>query len=69
MHHEVIPRPYKFCDWMLNTTWDHFSLHQGKIGQNDHEVQGPQNTYLKAYIIHWHGPMGLAVGEAKEVLK
>ena len=27
-----------------------------------------KNTYFKAYIIHWHYPMGFAVGEAKEVL-
>ena len=25
-------------------------------------------TYLNAYIIHWYGPTGFAVGEAKEVL-
>jgi hypothetical protein len=25
-------------------------------------------TYFKAYVIHWHGLAGFAVGEAKEVL-
>ena len=32
------------------------------------EFQGPQNIYLKAYVIHWHGPTEFVMGEAKEVL-
>ena len=36
--------------------------------QSDHGVRGPQKTYFKAFIIHWHGPMGFAMGEAREVL-
>ena len=36
--------------------------------QSDHGVRGPQKTYFKAYTIHWHGPMGFVVGEAKEVI-
>ena len=70
MDHEVVPRPYKICDWLLNSSsfWDHFGLHQGKKYQSDHEVRDPQKTYFKAYFIHWHGPKGFAVGETKEVL-
>ena len=30
MDHEVVPRPYKFYDWMLNSSQDHFNLHQRK---------------------------------------
>jgi hypothetical protein len=30
MDHEVVPRPYKICDWRLNSLWGHFSLHQEK---------------------------------------
>ena len=30
MDHEVVLRPYKICDWLLNLSHDHFSLHQGK---------------------------------------
>ena len=30
MDHEVIPRPYKVCDRLLNSSWDHFVLHQRK---------------------------------------
>ena len=36
--------------------------------KSDHEVRGPQKTYFKSYIIHWHGSMGFAVGEVKKVL-
>jgi len=27
---EVVPRLYKLCDWMLNSSRDHFGSHQGK---------------------------------------
>ena len=30
MDHEVVPRPSKTCDWLLNSSPDHFGLHQGK---------------------------------------
>ena len=30
MDREVVPRPYKTCDWLLNLSWDHFGLHKGK---------------------------------------
>ena len=65
MDHEVVPRPYKLCDWLLNSSHDHFGLHQGKICQSDHGVRGPPKTYSKAYIIHWHGPMGFVVERQK----
>jgi hypothetical protein len=52
MDHEVVPRPCKICDWLLNSSWDHFDLDQGK----------------KTYIIHWIGPTGFGMGEAKKVL-
>ena len=31
MDHEVTPRPYKIYDWLLNSSWDQFGLHQGEI--------------------------------------
>ena len=68
MDQEVVSRSCKIYDRLLNSSQDHFIWHQGKICQSDHGVQGPQKTYPKAYIIHKHGPMGFAVGEAKEVL-
>ena len=30
MDHEVVSRPCKICDWLLNLSPDHFGLHQGK---------------------------------------
>ena len=30
MDHEVVPRFYIRCDWLLNSYKDHFGLHQGK---------------------------------------
>ena len=38
---------------------------RGKRYQSDHEVWGPQKTYFKAFIIHWHGPTGFFVGRGK----
>ena len=55
MDPKVVPRLCKICDWLLNSSWDHFSLHQWKKCQSDHGVQGPQKTCYKAYIIHQHG--------------
>ena len=28
--HEAVPRPCKIYDWLLISSWDHFSLHQEK---------------------------------------
>jgi hypothetical protein len=28
MDHDVVPRFCNICDWLLNLSWDHFSLHQ-----------------------------------------
>ena len=30
MDHEVVPRPRKNYDWLLNSSQDHLNLHQGK---------------------------------------
>ena len=57
---EVVPYSSKICDWSLNSSWDHFGLHQGK---NMVRV-----TMEPAFIIHNHGVMGFVIGEAKEVL-
>ena len=68
MDQEVDQRLCKICDWLLNSSRDHFSLHQREKMLQWSWVQGPQNMCFKAYIIHWHGPTGFEVGEAKEVL-
>ena len=28
MDHEVVPRPCEICDWLLNSSQDHFGLQQ-----------------------------------------
>ena len=65
MDHEVVPRPCKICDWLLNLSWDYFGLHQGQKCQSDHGSRGFQKTCFRAYIIHWHGPSDFAAGVAK----
>ena len=42
--------------------WTHHgtdSIYTKKTCQSGHGVRGPQKTYLKAYMIHCHGPTGL----------
>ena len=55
MDHEVVPRLCKISDWFLNLSQYHFQFTSRKKCQSDYGVQGvqgPQNTYFKAYIIH-----------------
>ena len=52
----------------MNLSRDHFGLHQGKNVRVTMEFKAPQKTCLKAYINHWHGPTGFAMGEARKVL-
>ena len=40
MDHVVVPRPCKIYDCLLNLSWDHFNLHQGKKIQSDHGNRG-----------------------------
>ena len=62
MDHEVVPRPCKICDWLLNLSRDHFGLHQGKKCQSDHGVWDPQktkflrptlSTYMVQRVLWW----------------
>jgi hypothetical protein len=45
MDHEVIPRTCKIWDWLLNFSWDHFGLHQGKKCESDREVRSPKDIF------------------------
>ena len=45
--HEVVPRPYKLCDWLLNSSWDHFGLHQGKNVKVTVEFEVPKRHVLR----------------------
>ena len=49
LHHGpwVVPRPYKICDWMLNSSHDHFTLHQGKNVRVIMEFKVPQRQILR----------------------
>ena len=42
MDHEVVSRPYKSCNWILNSFQDQFGLYQRKKGHSDREVRGSQ---------------------------
>jgi hypothetical protein len=47
MDHEVVLRPCKICDWLLNSTWDHFSLHQGKNVRVTMKFEVPKRYILR----------------------
>jgi hypothetical protein len=68
MDHEVVPRPWKFCEWLLKLVSRPLPFTPRSKCQSDHEVWGPRKPYSKAYIIHCHGPTCFVLGEAKEVL-
>ena len=46
MDHKVIPRPCKICDWLLNSSWEHFGLHQGKNVKVTMEFKVPKRHLL-----------------------
>ena len=46
MDHEVVPRLCKLCDWMLNSSRDHFRLHQGKNVKVTMEFKVPKKHIL-----------------------
>ena len=47
MGHEVIPRP---CDQLLNLSWDHFDLHQGKNVRVSVEFEVPKRHISRPTI-------------------
>ena len=47
MDHKVIPRPCKICDWLLNSSRNHFGLHQGKIIRVIIEFKVPKRHILR----------------------
>jgi hypothetical protein len=60
--HEVIPRPYKICDWLLNSSKDHFGVHQGKKNlrltmefkvPKRHILRPTLSTYMVQRILQW----------------
>ena len=75
MDHEVIPRPCKINDWLLNSSRDHFSLHQEKrmwVRVTMHGVRGPQktcflrptlSTHMVQRILRWEGSKRYSSGK------
>ena len=47
MDHAIIPRPCKNCDWLLNSSWDHFRLHQGKNVRVTMKFEVPKRHSLR----------------------
>ena len=50
MDHEVVPRPCKICDWLLNSSWDHFGLHQGNNVRVIMEFEVPKRHILRTRL-------------------
>ena len=64
MDHEVVPRPCKVCDWLLNLSRDHFNLHQGIYVKVTMEFDVPIRHILRPTL----STDMIQVGKAKEVL-
>jgi hypothetical protein len=47
MDHEVVPRPNKICNWLLNSSRDHFGLHQGQNVRVTMEYEIPKGHILR----------------------
>jgi hypothetical protein len=47
MDYEVVPMPCKIRDWLLNSSWDHFGLHQGKNVIVTMEFEVPKRHILR----------------------
>ena len=47
MDHEGIPRLCKICDWLLNSSWDHFGLNQGQNVRVTMEFEVPKRHILR----------------------
>ena len=47
MDHEVVPRPCKICDWLLNSSWDHFGLHPRQNVKVTMEFNVPKSHILR----------------------
>ena len=45
MDHRIIPRPWKTCDWLLNSSPDNFGLHQWKNVKVTIEFDVPKDIF------------------------
>ena len=55
MDREVVPKPCKICDWMLNSSWEHFGLHQGKkMSRWSWSLRFPKDIFKGPhYLLTW----------------
>ena len=65
MDYEVVPRFVKYVIGCWTLPKSILVYTKEKLSESDHGGWDPQMTDFKAYVILWHGPMGLVVGEAK----
>ena len=65
MDPKVVPRLCKICDWLLNSSRDHFSLHQWKNVKVTMAFKVPKRHVVRPTS---STNMVFVVGEAKEVL-
>ena len=60
---------YGIGSWIrLGTPLGYTKERNKNKNHSDHGIQGPQKMYLKAYIIHWHGPTCFVLREAKNAM-
>ena len=71
MDHEIVPRSCKICDWLLNSFWDHFGLHQGnntrvtmKVSKR-HILRPTLSTDMVQWILWRKGKRGALVEKGK----
>ena len=63
MDREVVLRPCKICDWLLNSSRDHFGLHQGENVIVTMEFEVPKRhilrptlfTQMVQWVLWWEG--------------
>ena len=68
MDHDVIPRLCKICDWLLNLSWDHFGLHEGKDIRVTMKFEVPKRHILRPSLSTDMVQRVFLLGEAKEML-
>jgi hypothetical protein len=62
---EVVIRPCKIWDWLFNSSWDHFGLHQAKNVRVTMEFTVPKDIFKGLNYLIAYGPTGFVMGEAK----
>ena len=57
MDHEVVPRSCKICDWLLNSSWNHFGLGSRVTMKFEvpkrHVLRPTSSTYMIQRVLWW----------------